>query len=246
MTLATTFPRWIAHRGAGHLAPENTLAALRHGLALGLRGFECDVKLSADGVPFLLHDNTLERTTNGHGLAHTQPWVALSQLDAGSWHSPAFAGEPPATLAAVLHLAQARGVWLNLELKPGPGDAWRTGATVAACVARHLARHPILPVPLLSSFEPQALAGARHAAAQLPRALLTPALQDQDVAQALALGCTALVAHHTSLTPTGCQRVRQAGLRLLAYTVNQPQQAQALLAQGVEAIITDAIDTLPA
>ena len=68
------YPFWIAHRGAGKLAPENTLAAFRLGAAHGWRMFECDVKLSADGVPFLLHDATLERTTNGQGLAGDKPW----------------------------------------------------------------------------------------------------------------------------------------------------------------------------
>src|SRR5659263_487313 len=88
------YPRWIAHRGAGKLAPENTLTAFRLGASHGYRMFECDVKLSADGVPFLLHDDTLDRTTNGKGVAGEQPWEVLSKLDAGSWHSPEFAGEP--------------------------------------------------------------------------------------------------------------------------------------------------------
>ena len=76
------YPRWVAHRGAGKLAPENTLAAFRLGAAHGFRAFECDVRLSADGIPFLLHDATLERSTSGHGLAADQPWAALAQLDA--------------------------------------------------------------------------------------------------------------------------------------------------------------------
>ena len=88
------YPFWIAHRGAGKLAPENTLAAFRVGAEHGYRMFECDVKLSADSVPFLLHDATLDRTTSGHGVAGGLPWEALSQLDAGSWQSRSVAGEP--------------------------------------------------------------------------------------------------------------------------------------------------------
>ena len=94
---AWPYPRWIAHRGAGKLAPENTLAAFRLGAAHGYRMFECDVKLSADEVPFLMHDSALDRTTNGHGTGGDQPWAALARLDAGSWHSRAFAGEPLAS-----------------------------------------------------------------------------------------------------------------------------------------------------
>ena len=81
------YPFWIAHRGAGKLAPENTLAAFRLGAAHGWRMAECDVKLSQDGVPFLMHDATLERTTSGYGAAGERPWGQLAQLDAGGWHS---------------------------------------------------------------------------------------------------------------------------------------------------------------
>src|SRR6478736_5846185 len=88
------YPRWIAHRGAGKLAPENTLAAFRLGAQHGFRMFECDVKLSADGVPFLLHDTTLDRTTSGHGSAAALPWGELARLDAGAWHGRLHAGEP--------------------------------------------------------------------------------------------------------------------------------------------------------
>src|SRR5690606_14777189 len=98
---AWPYPRWIAHRGAGRLAPENTLSAFRLGAQHGFRMFECDAKLSADGVPFLLHDATLERTTNGAGSCGTQPWEKLARLDAGSWHSRAYAGEPLITLESL-------------------------------------------------------------------------------------------------------------------------------------------------
>ena len=94
------YPLWIAHRGAGILAPENTLAAFRVGASFGYRAFECDVKLSADGVPFLLHDDTLERTTPASGTAGARPWAELARLDAGAWHSRTYAGEPLPSLAA--------------------------------------------------------------------------------------------------------------------------------------------------
>ena len=86
------YPLWIAHRGAGKLAPENTLAAFRLGAAHGYRAFECDVKLSADGVPFLLHDTTLDRTTPERGVAGERPWSELSRIDAGGWRNRHYAG----------------------------------------------------------------------------------------------------------------------------------------------------------
>ena len=116
------YPLWIAHRGAGELAPENTLAAFRHGAAHGYRAFECDVKLSADGVPFLLHDATLERTTPRRGVAGELPWGALSRLDAGGWHSAAYAGEPLPSLDASPQVPPPRGEPVDPRRDRDPGE----------------------------------------------------------------------------------------------------------------------------
>src|SRR5690606_25242629 len=109
---------WIGHRGAGKLAPENTLAAFRLGAAYGFRMFECDVKLSLEGEPFLLHDAELGRTTSGQGPAGALSWAALSRLDAGRWHGPAHAGESLLRLEALAAWLQAKGLAVNLEIKP--------------------------------------------------------------------------------------------------------------------------------
>ena len=129
------YPRWIAHRGAGKLAPENSLAAFRLGASHGYRMFECDVKLSADDVPFLMHDATLERTTSGKGTGGEQPWEALSRLDAGGWHSRAYAGEPLASLDNVARYCLRNGYFLNIEIKPTPGFEAKTGTVVAHAAA---------------------------------------------------------------------------------------------------------------
>ena len=165
------YPRWVAHRGAGKLAPENTLAAFRLGASHGYRMFECDVKLSADGVPFLLHDSTLARTTDGQGTAGEQPWSQLSQLDAGRWHSRAFAGEPLPTLQRIAHYCLANGHFLNIEIKPTPGQEALTGTVVAQHAAR-LWQDAAAP-PLLTSFQPESLKSAREAQPELPRGLKT-------------------------------------------------------------------------
>jgi len=150
------YPKRCAHRGAGKLAPENTLASLRLGHSHGYRMAEVDVKLSADGVPFLLHDTTLERTTSGHGRADALTWRELSRLDAGSWHSAPYAGEPLPTLSAVARWCRANGVALNIEIKPTPGRERETGAAVALDAAA-LWKGSDVP-PLLSSFSATALA----------------------------------------------------------------------------------------
>ena len=234
------YPRWLAHRGAGKLAPENTLAAFRLGAAHGYRGFECDVKLSADGLPFLLHDATLERTSNGSGSAGQQDWARLSQLDAGGWHSRAYAGEPLPTLAGIAAYVIANGLALNIEIKPTPGQEPLTGRVVAEQAARLWAGQAV--PPLLSSFQPDALAAARDTAPGLPRALLLDSLPAGWQDQALALGCAAVVAHHSLMDAGLLGQMRARQWRALAYTVNEPADAQRLLALGIDGLITDAVD----
>ena len=234
------YPRWIAHRGAGKLAPENTLAAFRLGASYGFRMFECDVKLSADAVPFLLHDATLERTTNGHGMAGEQPWSVLAQLDAGRWHSRAFAGEQLATLAQAASFCIHNGFLLNLEIKPSPGTDQVTGDVVAQHVTR-LWHGQAVP-PLLSSFRPEALRAARSCAPNLPRCLLLDVLPEHWLETALELGCVGVVCNYALWNVATVQLARKAGLRALSYTVNDDWAAQRLIRLGTDGIITDRVD----
>ncbi|MCS6809895.1 MAG: glycerophosphodiester phosphodiesterase [Tepidimonas sp.] len=246
---AWPFPRWIAHRGAGTLAPENTLAAFELGYRHGWRAFECDVKLSADGVPFLLHDATLERTTNGRGRAGERSWAELATLDAGSWHSPAYAGEPLLRLDRLVDWALPRDVRLNLEIKPTPGTEALTGAAVAQAADALWRRHGAgaaggPPWPLLTSFQPAALQAAMTACPHLPRGLLLDRLWPGCWAVARSLGCVAVVLNHRLWTRALLQEQHAAGYRTLAYTVNEAQRAEQLLSWGLDAVITDRIDAL--
>lgn len=234
------YPRWIAHRGAGKLAPENTLAAFRLGASHGFRAFECDVKLSADGVPFLLHDATLQRTTSGHGPAAALAWADLARLDAGSWHSRRYAGEPVPSFAAIARFCVRNDYALNVEIKPSPGQELETGRVVASMAAKLWAAAAMLP--LLSSFRPSALQGARETAPQLPRALLLDSLRQGWLAEATALGCVAVVTNHALLDASVLAAIHGAGMRGLVYTVNDPAEARRLDALGIDGIITDAVD----
>jgi glycerophosphoryl diester phosphodiesterase len=235
------YPRWIAHRGAGRMAPENTLAAFRLGAAHGFRMFECDAKLSADGVAFLLHDSTLERTSNGRGTAGDQPWSALSRLDAGSWHSRRYAGEPLARLEALIRFCIANRRALNIEIKPTPGLERMTGEAVAR-EAASLWTDPRLPPPLLTSFEPEALRGAQAVQPGLPRGLLLDTLWDGWLDAAQQLGCKAVVCNYALWDASVVARVHAAGLRALSYTVNDEWAAERLIALGTDGIITDRVD----
>ena len=233
------FPLWIAHRGAGKLAPENTLAAFRLGAAHGHTAFECDIKLSADGVPFLLHDDTLERTSNGNGIAGQQSWAELSRLDAGSWHSAAYAGEPLASFEAVAAYCMANGHALDLEIKPSPGTDLETGRAVGRWV-RKLWRGAA-PL-LLSSFKPHALQGARESAPELPRALLLDTLWPGCMEMAASLDCVAIITHHKLMDTTLIAQIHGGGRRALVYTVNDAARARDLIALRIDGIVTDAVD----
>lgn len=234
------YPRWVAHRGAGKLAPENTLAAFRLGAAHGYRMFECDAKLSADGVPFLMHDATLERTTNGHGTGGEQPWRTLAQLDAGGWHSRAYAGEPLPTLENLARFCLANGHLLNIEIKPTPGTERATGEVVAREAAR-LWQGAAVP-PLLTSFQVESLRGAQAVQPGLPRGLLLDRLWDGWLDTATQLGCVAIVCNHALWDAAVVAQVHGAGMRALSYTVNDDAAAQRLIALGTDGIITDRVD----
>jgi glycerophosphoryl diester phosphodiesterase len=241
------YPRWVAHRGAGKLAPENTLAAFRLGAHYGYRMFECDVKLSADEVPFLLHDATLDRTTNGQGIAGQLSWAELSRMDAGSWHSRAYAGEPIASLEAVARYCLVNGFALNIEIKPTPGAESLTGALVADAAARLWAQAPVgAMAPLLTSFSPDALEAAQTAQPQLPRSLLLEQLWTGWLETALRLGCVAVVCNQALWDESSVRQARSAGLRMSSYTVNDEWAAERLLALGTDAIITDRVDLFSA
>jgi glycerophosphoryl diester phosphodiesterase len=238
------YARLVAHRGAGKLAPENTLTAMRVGHAHGYRMVEFDVKLAADNLSFLLHDATLERTTSGRGRADALPWRELSRLDAGGWHSAKYAGEPLPTFASIARWARAHGVGCNVEIKPMPGRERETGAAVALDAAA-LWRDAEVP-PLLSSFSETALDAARDAAPGLPRALLVDAVPADWRERLLRLECVALDVDHESLDADIVRSARAAGFRMLCYTPNEPERIATLAAWGVDGIITDAVDHVAA
>ena len=244
MTEPTTptwpYPRWFAHRGAGKLAPENTMAAFRLGAQSGWKMFECDVKLSQDGIPFLLHDATLERTTNGQGIAGNLPWSALSQLDAGGWHSPQYAGETLPTLANVAQFCLANGYFLDLEIKPTPGTEAITGKVVAEHAARLWAK--AATPPFLTSFQQDALAAAQQAAPHLPRGLLVDVWSDDCLEHAQRLQCAALVCNQNIWNAERIRTVKKLGMHCISYTVTTEEKLAELLALDAEhGIVSDCI-----
>lgn len=241
MTGHWPYAGFVAHRGGGALAPENTLAAFETGARHGFRIAECDVKLSGDDVAFLLHDDTVGRTSNGHGEAAKLSYAEIAKLDAGSWFDRAFAGERMPTLALMAQTVERLEMLVNIEIKPSSGREAVTGEFVAAESAQLWKnRTP----PLLSSFSDDALAAAQAAARHLPRGLLLREVSSDWRGRVERLACESVHVLHTALTAANVAEFRTAGLRVMAYTVNDPERARMLLDWGVDAVCTDRLDAI--
>lgn len=240
-------PRRIAHRGGGTLAPENTIAAMRAGLAHGYRAVEFDVMLTSDDVPVLMHDPDFGRTIAGRGRVATTSYFELAKRDAGAWFGAAFAGEAVPRYEDVVAYCTANGLWMNVEIKPSPGAEERTGRVIGEMTGRlfpHASKRA--GWPLFASFSATALAAARVAAPHVPRGLLVEDVPADAIEQARALGCVSVHASHRALDPAAIARLHGAGLAVLAYTVNEIVRVAALEEAGIDAIVTDRIDLIAA
>lgn len=228
---ALSLPRFIAHRCGGLLAPENTLAGLRAAAARGFKAVEFDVMLSADGTPLLIHDETLERTTNGCGRVCETSDAELFALDAG-------AGERIPTLAEAAALCGELGLLANVEIKPAAGYELRTGEVVARFLAAHWSGIP----PLVSSFSLEALAAARAVAPQLHYGLLFEIVPADWQALLARFGAVTLNCDAGRVSDEVLAAAVAACVPVLCYTVNDVDEAQALFARGVTSVFTDRLD----
>jgi glycerophosphoryl diester phosphodiesterase len=244
------YPKVLAHRGGGTLAPENTLAGLRRGMRAGFRAIEFDVMLARDGVPVVMHDPFLGRTVPGSGNVYDYDALELTAMDAGGWFGQAYEGEPVPLFVEFAQFCKAHGVWMNIEIKPAPGYEAETGAVVAriaaAMFADELVAGQLERAPLLSSFSQPALAAAREAAPELPRAFLMSELPPDWERSVREVEASAVHVNHRHLTPQQAREVKAAGFGLFCYTVNDPARARELLGWGVDAFCTDRIDLIDA
>jgi glycerophosphoryl diester phosphodiesterase len=227
-----TRPALIAHRGASAHAPENTLAAFRLALAHGADAIELDTMLCRDAV-VVIHDHTLERTTNGAGRLSDKSLGSLKELDAGGWFAPAFTGEEIPTLDEVFETV-GREILINIELKnySSPFD------NLAEHVALSVLRHNLAARVFFSSFNPL---NFRKLKARLPAApvgwLSLPG-RVPGIAARFAPH-DALHPHFSDVTPQLIKHARQRRLPVFAYTVNEAAEAARLAALGVDGMITD-------
>ncbi len=173
-------------------------------------------------------------------MAGDHAWDTLAKLDAGSWHSADFVGTALPTLAQIADFCLKQGALINLEIKATPGLEALTGEVVANHAAQLWANATV--PPLLSSFDVASLDAALLAQPTLPRALLLEELWPGWLDTALRLGCIAVVLDHVLWDGITMAQAKAAGLRTLSYTVNEPSDANRLLALGIDGLITDRVD----
>lgn len=232
----------IGHRGAAAYAPENTIASFEKAFQLGCRFIEFDVMLSADGEPFIFHDENLKRTTNGKGMFGLVKAEYLQNLDAGRWFSRAYKNEKIPSFSDTLAWLIEKDVQANIEIKPYPGTVEQT--TIAVLTELNKLWPHDKDFPLISSFEYDALTLCRSLS---PEALLGFLMHEWDkdwYKKAKDIDCYSIHCNRKILTASRIEEIKSKGFKLLAYTVNRRRQAKKFFALGVDAIFSDYPDLL--
>lgn len=226
----------IGHRGASAYAPENTLAAIRKAAELGADMVELDVQASADGVPVILHDAELSRTTSGRGSVYEHCLEHLKRLDAG-------AGEAIPTLEEAVACCGALGIGMYLEIKV---------PVVIGPMVSAIRRDGLHDRVIVSSFRPDWLADVKALDPEVATAVLFTSRALDPVALARAAGagyvhpCWEWLAPepHRLLTPEWMARVRDAGLKIISWHEERPSEIAALRRLGIDGICSNAPDLL--
>lgn len=234
-------PLVMGHRGAAGHAPENTLAAFERGLSLGADVLECDVHLTRDGRLAVIHDDTVDRTTNGHGPVASHSLAELQSLDAGAWRGPEFTGQRVPALEEVLDLARGRGR-VAVEIKRGQNS--RPG--IEDAVVRTVERSGMVEDVLVISFDHPAVSRVRQLCPRVAGGILYSTRPADPIAVARAFDAQVLLPRWTLVSPEDVEEAHRAGLLVLPWTVNEPEQMAQLLALGVDGLGTDYPDRLRA
>jgi glycerophosphoryl diester phosphodiesterase len=232
----------VAHRGASGHAPENTMAAFRRAVEMGATFIETDLHLTRDARVVAIHDATLDRTTNGHGLVDLMPLVAVRELDAGTWFRSAsaesFAGERVPTLDEVLRFARERDIIFYLELKSD--STWGVEHAVVAALrdTGEAARVVIL------SFDPATLLSVNRLDQTMMTGYLCEIPSNDLVERSVRAGARQIAPRGDLVTPALVKRAHEAGLQVVAWTINEPDQMRRLIEAGVDGIMSDYPDRL--
>jgi glycerophosphoryl diester phosphodiesterase len=237
--LRVVAPVLIAHRGYRKRYPENTLAAFAAAFDAGARMVELDVTLTRDRRVVVLHDDTLDRTTDGCGQVRDFTLDELKQLDAGRWFTPRFAGERLPTLEEVLELCADRGM-VNIEIKAGAFEVGRPADAIEEQILSAVAERGMGGRVLISSFETRFLARIADRANAPAVGVLTERRTGSDPLK-LCKRLRAFSWHpdFRSVTSARVRAMHAAGIMVLPYTVNRPEDFRILLQMGVDGVFTD-------
>lgn len=235
--MTSPLPRVIGHRGAATHAPENTLAGLSRAAELGAPWVEFDVRLTADKVAILHHDDTLKRTAGRNAAAASLTYKEIAELDAGAWYGNAFHGERVPTLSETLKLLGQLGLGANIEIKPAPGHEAETARVALELVKKEWPAR--LPAPLISSFKIESLRVAKETAPEFGRGLLLNELTDTWRADAERLDCVSIHLSRKKTSKAVVDLIHKAGYALAVYTVNDGEEGERLYKWGADCIITD-------
>jgi len=230
-------PRLIGHRGAALHAPENTLSSMRKAKELGIKWVEFDVKETQDGVLIVMHDETLDRTTNGTGKVIEKKWSEISNLSAGIKFSSLYEHEQIPTFQEAIHTLKELNLGANIEIKPCPGREISTSISIVEFISREWPTS--LPEPLISSFCLESLLICKQ---MQPQLILGALFEDipwnwREILEKLK--CSTFNVDETKLTERIVREIRNEGYPILAYTVNDKERAKRLFSWGVNSIFSD-------
>lgn len=240
-------PWVLAHRGVSRFFPENTLEAFRAAVAQRADLIELDVSLSHDRVPVVIHDETLDRTTNGSGRVADHTVTGLQALDAGSWLGPEHQGVRLPTLEAVFQEVGGQ-IAINVELKPEGFEAAPGADALEQQVLALIQSHGLEETVVISSFEHRFFPRIRAVEKHLPLALLYETLPAAEVALAACQDWDAAAVNPNAkgVEPTWIAAIHQGGRRVLPWTVDDPEEMRKLLGWGVDGLFTNDPQTLQA
>ncbi len=227
----------IAHRGASTHAPENTLTAVRMAREMGAQWIETDVRLTADGALVMIHDDTLDRTTNGGGPVLMASLDEIRSLDAGSWFADEYAGETVPTLQEFIGCIQAEGLKLQLELKEVFGceellvrqvcdalaNSWRFGENNL----------------FLSGFSERCMRLVAEALPQVPRCLALTVTPEDPARRLVETGCQIMHLQNDYLDDEALDRLNRSGIEFAVATINDAQRANHLISGGAQSVLSD-------
>ncbi|SDJ66020.1 glycerophosphoryl diester phosphodiesterase [Sediminibacillus albus] len=227
-----------AHRGASKLAPENTMPAFQLAYEMGAEGIETDVQLSKDGIPVLIHDETVRRTTNAIGFVQDYTYEQLQNLDAGSWFSEKFENTPIISLEEFLAWAEGKNIDLNIELKNNVIDY----SDLEKKVYQLLIKYKLARRTTISSFNPASIERFKHIDRKIATALLTSQRIKGLVDYAAGLGAHALHIKHRLLNSAIVEQCFEKDMALRVYTINRVSLMKKCYQLKADAIFTDVPD----